>query len=43
MLKKFGISKEIENLALDVEKEIKPQFEKIEKICEENSFQQDME
>ena len=38
MLKKFGISKEIENLALDVEKEIKPQFEKIEKICEENSL-----
>ena len=38
MFEKFGISKEIENLALDVEKEIKPQFEKIEKICEENSL-----
>lgn len=38
MLEKFGISKEMENLALDVEKEIKPQFEKIEKTCEENSL-----
>ena len=31
---KFGISEEIENLSIKVEKEIKPIFEKIDEICE---------
>lgn len=34
----FGISNKLENLANDVENEIKPQFEKIDKICEFNSI-----
>ena len=34
----FGISNKLENLANDVENEIKPQFEKIDKICEFNSL-----
>ena len=38
MYKKFGISEEIENLANEVEKEIRPVFEKIDKVCEFNSM-----
>ena len=38
MYEKFGISKEIINLTEEVEKEIKPEFEKIDKIKEENSL-----
>ena len=38
MYEKFGISKEIENLANKVEQEIKLEFEKIDKIKEENSL-----
>ena len=34
----FGISKEIENLSIEVEKEIKPIFEKIDEISEKNSL-----
>lgn len=34
----FGISNKLENLANDIENEIKPQFEKIDKICEFNSI-----
>ena len=36
MYEKFGISKEIIDLAEEVEKEIKPEFEKVDKIKEEN-------
>ena len=38
MYKKFGISEEIENLVNEVEKEIRPVFEKIDKVCEFNSM-----
>ena len=38
MYEVFGISNKLENLANDVEKEIKPQFEKIDKVCEFNSL-----
>lgn len=38
MLQEFGITKQIEGLSIEVEKEIKPQFEKIQKICEQNSL-----
>ncbi len=38
MYQSFGISKEIEELSIEVEKEIKPQFEKIDKISEANSL-----
>ena len=38
MYEKFGISKELEDLAKKVEEEIKPQFENIDKICEINSL-----
>lgn len=38
MLKEFGIKKDIIELSKKVEKEIKPQFEQIEKICEKNSL-----
>lgn len=38
MYESFGISKKIEELANEVEKEIKPQFENINKICEINSL-----
>lgn len=38
MYKNFGISDEIEKLSIEVEEEIKPQFAKIEKICEINSL-----
>ena len=38
MYKKFGISEEIESLANEVEKEIRPVFEKIDKVCEFNSM-----
>ena len=34
----FGISNKLENLAINAENEIKPQFEKIDKICEFNSI-----
>lgn len=38
MYKEFGISKEIEQLANEVEEEVKEQFEKIDKIKEINSY-----
>ncbi len=38
MYKNFGISDGIEKLSIEVEEEIKPQFAKIEKICEINSL-----
>jgi len=38
MYEKFGISKEIIELANQVEQEIKPEFEKVDKIKEENSL-----
>ena len=38
MYEEFKISKEIEELANEVEKEIKPEFEKVDKICELNSL-----
>lgn len=38
MLKNFGISKEIENLAIEVEQEIQEQFNKIKNVQEENSL-----
>ena len=38
MYKEFGISEKLENLSIEVEKEIKEQFEKIDKICEINSI-----
>ena len=38
MYEKFGISKEIIELANQVEREIKPEFEKVDKIKEENSL-----
>ena len=38
MYENFGISKEIEELSKEVEIEIKPQFEKIEQICQSNSL-----
>lgn len=38
MYEKFGISSQIEKLANEVEKEITPEFEKIDKIKEENSL-----
>ena len=36
MYEEFKISKEIEELANEVEKEIKPEFERVDKICELN-------
>ena len=38
MYEDLGISNKLESLAVEVENEIKPQFEKIEKICEKNSI-----
>ena len=38
MYKKFGIQDKIINLASEVEEELKPQFEKVDKIKEENSL-----
>jgi len=38
MYEKFGISKEVEELANKVEQEIKQEFEKVDKIKEENSL-----
>ncbi len=38
MYQNFGISQKIEELSKEVEKEIQPQFDKIEKICEANSL-----
>ena len=38
MYEKFGISKDLEDLANAVEEEIKPIFNKIDKIKEENSL-----
>ena len=38
MYSKFGISDKIINLANEVEKEIKPVFEKINEVCEYNSL-----
>ena len=38
MLKQFGVKEDVIELSKKVEKEIKPQFEQIEKICEKNSL-----
>ena len=38
MYENFGINKELENLAKEVEEQIKPQFEHIKNICEFNSL-----
>ena len=38
MYENFGISKEIEDLAIETEKELKQQFENTNKICEANSL-----
>ena len=38
MLEQFGIKKDIIELSKKVEKEITPQFEQREKICEKNSL-----
>jgi cystathionine beta-lyase family protein involved in aluminum resistance len=38
MYEQFGISKELEELSIKVEKEIKDVFERIERICEVNSL-----
>ena len=38
MYENFGISKELEELSIEVEKEISTQFKEIEKICEKNSL-----
>ena len=38
MYKKFGIQDKIINLASEVEEELKTQFEKVDKIKEENSL-----
>ena len=38
MYKDWKISEEIENLSIEVEKEIEPQFKEIDKICELNSL-----
>lgn len=38
MYEQFGISKKLEDLSKEVEKEIKEQFEKIDNICEINSL-----
>ena len=38
MYENFGISKQIEELAIEVEKEIEPQFKQIEKTCQANSL-----
>lgn len=38
MYREFGISEEIEKLCEKVEKEIKPEFEEIEKVCSYNSM-----
>ena len=37
-MRKFGISKELEELAIVVEEEIKEVFKKIDKACSDNSF-----
>ena len=38
MYKDFGISEKLEELSIETEKEIKTEFEKIDKICEINSL-----
>ena len=38
MYKEFGISEELEKLSIEVEKDIKEEFNKIDKICEINSL-----
>ena len=38
MYQGWKISEEIENLSIEVEKEIEPQFKEIDKICELNSL-----
>ncbi|MBO5479303.1 MAG: methionine gamma-lyase family protein [Clostridia bacterium] len=38
MYQEFGIKEDIKNLASEVEQEIKPVFEQIDKICEKNSL-----
>ncbi len=38
MYENFGINKELEELTIEVEKEISTQFKEIEKICEKNSL-----
>jgi cystathionine beta-lyase family protein involved in aluminum resistance len=38
MYSKFGINKELINMAKEVEKELEPIFKKIDNVCEENSL-----
>ena len=38
MYERFGISKKIEGLSIETEKELKKQFEEIDRICETNSL-----
>ena len=38
MYKEFGISENLEKLSIEVEKEIKGEFEKVDRICEINSL-----
>ena len=38
MYKEFGISDKLENLAIEVHKEIEEEFKKINKVCESNSL-----
>ena len=38
MYEQFGISEKIINLSKEVEKEVEPVFEKIQKVCEYNSL-----
>ena len=38
MYEKFGISKELENLSIKIEKDLVNQFTKIDRICEKNSI-----
>ena len=38
MFKEFGISEKLEELSIETEKEIKAEFERIDKICEINSL-----
>ena len=38
MYKEFGISEDIEKLSIEVEKEIREEFEKVDRVCEVNSL-----
>ena len=38
MYKQFGISEDLEKLSIEVEKEIREEFEKVDRVCEVNSL-----